>query len=218
MRSLCIALLLITATASADDRRPLTVLAIEPRDAALAKSADAITRAIRTEASAKKSEFRVQGKPKAIEAATLAAECSSIEARCAAKLGEGLGAEVVISGELERRGTHQVLTLGLVDVRTKQRIRSVHQTGSDGKKLAKAAYLRLVGGDTGDLAIVANAQRGDVLIDGQIVAALFAGKTTITGLIKGSHRLSIRAKGFRSLDMDIEIEAASKQMLLLEPE
>lgn len=78
--------------------------------------------------------------------------------------------------------------------------------------------MRLVGGDTGDLAIVANAQRGDVLIDGQIVAALFEGKTTITGLIKGGHRLSIRAKGFRSLDMDIEIEAASKQMLLLEPE
>ena len=141
-----------------------------------------------------------------------------MQARCAAKLGEVLGAELVIAGEVERRGTHQVLTLALVDVRTKQRIRSVHQSGSDGKKLAKTAYLRLVGGDTGDLAIVANAQRGDVLIDGQIVAALFEGKTTITGLIKGSHRLSIRAKGFRSLDMDVDVQAATKQMLLLEPE
>lgn len=211
-------MLLVAATAHAGDKRPLTVLAIEPRDEALAKSADAITRAIRTQASAKKSEFRIAGKPKDIETATLAAECSSIQARCAAKLGSELGAELVIAGELERRGTHQVLTLALVDVRTKQRIRSVHQTGTNGPKLANAANLRLVGGDTGDLAIVANAERGDVLIDGQIVAALFEGKTTITGLIKGSHRLSIHAKGFRSLDMDINVEAASKQMLLLEPE
>jgi hypothetical protein len=216
MRSLCIALLLLTATAQADNKRPLTVLAIETKEKALAKSADAITQQIRKQATR---EFLLQGKPKDIEAATLAAECSSIEARCAAKLGAGLGTELVITGELERRGTHRVLTLALVDVKSKQRIHSVHQSGSgDAKKLAKAAYLRLTGGDTGDLAIVANAQRGDVFIDGQLVAALFEGKTTITGLIKGTHRLSIHAKGFRSLDMDVDVQAASKQMLLLEPE
>src|SRR6476660_2525869 len=130
MRSLCIALVLVTAAAHADERRALTVLAIEPKDEALAKSADAITRTIRTVASAKKSEFRLEGKPKDIETATLAAECNSTEARCAAKLGAGLGAEVVISGSVERRGEHVVLTLGLVDVKSKQRIRSVRQAGS----------------------------------------------------------------------------------------
>jgi hypothetical protein len=218
MRWLCVVMLLLTVTAHAEERRPLTVLAIEPKDEAIAKSADAVTRVIRTQASAKKSEYRLQGKPKEIETATLAAECSPGQARCAAKLGAALGAEVVITGELERRGTHQVLTLALVDVKSKQRIRSVHQSGSDAKKLAKAAYIRLVGGDTGNLAIAANAQRGEVLIDGEIVAALFEGKTTITGLIKGAHRLSIHAKGFRPLDMDVDITADTKQMLLLEPE
>jgi hypothetical protein len=218
MRALIVAVLLMAAVAHADDKRPLTVLAIEPKDEALAKSAGAVTRMIRTQAGAKKSEFRVVGTAKQIDAAMLASECSAIQARCAAKLGDGLGAEVVIAGELERRGTHQVLVLALVDVKTKQRVRSVHQSGSDPKKIARTAYIRLVGGDTGELAIVANAERGEVLIDGQIVAALFEGRTTLTGLIKGSHRLGIRAKGFRPLDIDITIEAQSKQMLLLEPE
>ncbi len=215
MRLVCIAVLLVGSLAHADDTRPATVLAIVAKEEALGKAADAVTLELRKQA---KTEYRVVGKPKDIEAATLAAECSSIEARCAAKLGAALGAEVVITGELERRGTHRVLTLALVDVKSKQRIHSVHQSGSDAKKLAKTAYIRLTGGDTGDLAIVANAQRGDVFIDGQLIAALFEGKTTITGLIKGTHRLSLRAKGFRSLEMDVDVQGASKQMLLLEPE
>lgn len=218
MRVLIVAAVLAASAAHADDKRPLTVLAIEPKDEGLAKSAAAVTRVIRSQAGAKKGEFRVVGTTKQIDSAMLASECSAIQARCAAKLGDGLGAELVIAGELERRGTHQVLVLALVDVKTKQRIRSVHQAGSDAKKIARAAYIRLVGGDTGELAIVANAQRGEVLIDGQIVAALFEGRTSITGLIKGSHRLGIRAKGFRPLDIDISIDAQSKQMLLLEPE
>ena len=215
MRLVCIAVLLVASLAHADDKRSATVLAVVPKEEALAKAADAVTLEIRKQA---KGEFRIVGKPKDIETATLAAECSSSEARCAAKLGAGLGAEVVMTGELERRGTHRVLTLALVDVKSKQRIHSVHQSGSDAKKLAKAAYIRLVGGDTGDLVLVTNAQRGDVFIDGQLIAALFEGKTTITGLIKGTHRLSIHAKGFRSLEMDVDVQAASKQMLLLEPE
>ncbi len=88
----------------------------------------------------------------------------------------------------------------------------------DAKKLARVAYLRLIGGDLGELAIVANAQQGEVSIDGQVVAALFEGRTTIGGLVKGNHLLSIRAKGFRPLDVDVTIETATKQTLLLDPE
>ena len=161
------------------------------------------------------------GSAKDVGAALIAAECSSIEPRCAAKLGATLAAEYAVAGELERRGTHQVLVLSLVDVRTKQRIRSVHQTGAsnaDAKKLARAAYTRLIGGDVGELSVIANAQRGEVLIDGQVVAALYEGRTTISGLVKGSHRLAIRAKGFRPLDIDVTIESSTKQMVLLDLE
>lgn len=220
-RIVFIAALLAAATAHADDKHTVAVLSVIPKDNGLTKPADAITAVIRTQAAAKTSEYSVKGSAKEIDAAILAAECSSIQPACAAKLGATLAADYAIAGELERRGTHQVLVLALVDVRTKQRIRSVHQTGAangDAKKLARTAYSRLIGGDVGELAIVANAQRGEVLIDGEIVAALFEGRTTIGGLVKGSHMLAIRANGFRPLEVEVTIESTTKQMLLLDPE
>lgn len=214
-----LAVLLVLATlAHADDRHTVAVLGVIPKDEALAKSADAITRAIRAQAGAKTSEYAVKGAAKDLDAAMLAAECDTLQPGCAAKLGAAVGADDVIAGSLERRGTHTELVLTLVDVAHKQRIRSVHQSGTDPKKLARLAYSRLVGGDLGDLAIQANAQNGDVLIDGQVVAGLFEGKTTITGLVKGSHLLAIRARGYKPLEVDVTIEASTKQMLLLDPE
>lgn len=218
-RLVCITVLLAAAQAHADDKHSLAVLGVAPKDAALKKSADAIAAAIRAQAAGKASEYRVTGTAKQIDAALLTAECSAIQPTCAAKLGATLGAEYTIAGELDRRGTHQVLELSLVDVKTKQRVRSVHQTSSgDVKKLARAAYTRLIGGDVGELAIAANAQQGDVLIDGQTVGGLFEGRATIGNLVKGNHLLAIHAKGYRPLEVDITIEASTKQMLLLEPE
>lgn len=220
-RIVCLAVVLAGAIAHADDKHTVAVLGIVAKDTGLTKAADAITAVIRTQAGAKASEYSVKGTAKEIDAALLSAECSSIQPSCAAKLGATLAADYAIAGELERRGTHQELVLSLVDVRTKQRIRSVHQTSSssaDAKKLARTAYARLVDGEIGELAVVANARQGDVLIDGQVVAALFEGRTTVGGLVKGSHRLSIHAKGFHPLDVDVTIDSATKQMLLLEPE
>jgi hypothetical protein len=220
-RIACLAVLLVTTLAQADDKHTVAILGVIPKDAALVKSADAMTAVVRTQAAAKSSEYSVKGSAKDIDAAILTAECSTIQPACAAKLGAALAVDYAIAGELERRGPHQVLVLTLVDVRTKQRIRSVHQTttsNGDAKKLARAAYQRLIGGDLGELAIVANAQRGDVLIDGEIVAALFEGRTTISGLVKGSHMLAIHASGYRPLEVDVTIESATKQMLLLDPE
>jgi hypothetical protein len=97
----------------------------------------------------------------------------------------------------------------------------VHQTSAasaDAKKLARTAYSRLIGGDLGDLQITANVQQGDVLIDGQVVAGLFEGKTTLQGLVKGSHLLAIRAKGYKPFEVDVTIDSATTQTLLLDPE
>jgi hypothetical protein len=207
--------------AHADDKPTVAVLGVVPRDADLIKAADAMTAVIRTRAAAKASNYRVKGAAKEIEAAILAAECSSIEPSCAVKLGATLAADYAIAGELERRGTHQILLLSLVDVRTRQRIRSVRETSAtkvDAKKLARAAYARLIDGEAGELSIVASAQQGEVLIDGQLVGALFEGRATIGGLVNGSHQLAIRAEGFRPFEIDVAIEFATKQTVLLDPE
>lgn len=215
MKTLAVLLVLVTL-AHADTRHTVAVLGVVPKDEALAKSAGAITREVRSRAA--KGEYDVKGAAKDIDAAMLASECDSMQPGCAARLGAGLGTEYVIAGSLERRGTHAELVLTLVDVEHKRRVASVHQSGMDPKKLARAAYTRLTGGDLGDLAIEANAQNGDVLIDGQVVAALFEGRTTLTGLLKGSHMLAIRAKGYKPLEVDVTIEAQTRQMLLLDPD
>lgn len=165
-RAFAIWVVLVAAPAHAEDRHALAVVSVVAKDAPSAKPADAITAAIRAEASGKASEYRVVGTGKEVAAATVAAECNAAEPRCAAKIGAALDAELAITGEL---------------------------------------------------AIVANAQQGEVLIDGQVVAGLFEGRTTIGNLVKGTHLLSIRARGYRPLEIEVTIESATKQTLLLEP-
>jgi hypothetical protein len=220
-RIVCLVALLASATAHADDKQTVAVLGVIPREPELTKNADTITAVIRSRAAGRTSEYSVKGSAKAIDAAILAAECSTIQPICAAKLGTMFGTDYTIAGELDRRGTHQVLVLAIVDVRTRQRIRSVREVGAtnaDAKKLARAAYTRLTGGDVGELSVIANVQTGEVLIDGTIVAGLFEGKTTIGGLVKGTHLLGVRARGHRPIDIEITIGTATEQMLLLDPE
>jgi hypothetical protein len=217
--TLCVLALSLAAVAHAD-KPALAVLGVVPKDHGLIKSADAMTTTIRARAAAKTSNYRVTGKPKDIADAMLAAECNTIEPSCAVKLATTLGAAYAIAGELDRRGEHQVLVLALVDVTKKMRIRSVREVGatkSDAAKLARAAFTRLTASEDGELAIVANAQRGEILIDGQIAGALFEGRATIQGLVNGTHQLAIHAPGFKPFEIDVTIEFATKQMLLLEP-
>src|SRR5512143_3261806 len=99
-RIACLVVLLAGSIAQADDKHAVAVLSVVPKDAALIKSADAITAVIRTQAAAKSSEYTVKGTAKEIDAAILTAECSSIQQSCAAKLGATVGADYAIAGEL----------------------------------------------------------------------------------------------------------------------
>jgi hypothetical protein len=211
--------LAMPGVAHADDRPALAVLGVIPKDHGLIESADAMTAVIRGKVAAKSSTYRSTGTRKQIDAAITTADCSSIQVSCAVVLGASLDADYTIAGELDRRGTHQVLVLSLVDVRSKQRLRAVREVGEtkgNAKKLARSAYTRLLDGETGELTIVANAQNGEVLIDGQVAAALFEGRATVGGLVNGTHQLSIRARGYRPFDIDVTIEYATKETVLLE--
>ena len=212
----------VPGVARADDDRPaLAVLGVIPKHNRLIDNADAMSDVIRTRAGAKRSAYKVKGTKKAVDAAITTADCSSMQVFCAVELGRGLEVDYTIAGELDLRGTHQVLVLALVDVRTKQALRKVRVVGTtkgDAKKLARGAYDKLLAGEMGELSIVANAQNGEVLIDGEVAAALFEGRATITGLVNGTHQLSIRAPGYRAFDIDVKIEYATKENVLLEPE
>src|SRR5688572_21373159 len=163
-----LACLLIMSSLAYAEKPTLAVLGVVAKDQFSAKAADTLTLALRTQASAKSSGYAVKGSPKQIKTAIMAAECSIDSASCASKLASELGADYALAGDVERRGNRSIVVLALVDVKKKQRIRSVRETGADMKKLARSAYTRLVDAEAGELHLAANAQRGEIYIDGQL--------------------------------------------------
>jgi hypothetical protein len=208
----------ICATAAADPKPTLAVAGIYPQEPEIGKLADTLTTAMRAVAGGR---YRVKPTTsKDIAAARLKADCNAVETACAAAMGEILGVEFVLTGELQARGEHPVLVLSLVNVQTKQRIRSMRDSFAktvDPRRWAEAAYKRIASASVGELVIVANAQHGDVLVDGQLAGALFDGRTMITGIATGTHQLEIRAQGFRPFTVDVSVDGTTRQTLLLEP-
>jgi hypothetical protein len=216
-----LALLLIVATsAAADDRPTVAILGVTTGNPRLLKIASAIEDGLRARVAAKASPYRVKGTKKDVAAKLLTAECTASEVPCAAKLGADFGTDYALAGTIDRRADHLELVLVLVDVAKKQRIRQyrdVVAVSADLKKLARTGFDKVTGvTDFGELAIVANAPRGEVYLDGELVAALFEGRTTLTHLAQGKHRLGIQADGYRPVDVEIDIVGATKQMVLLE--
>ena len=215
-------LLLLAATfAHADDRPTVAVLGVTTGNPRLVKFTGTIDDGLRARVAAKGSPYRAKGTKKDIAAKLLTAECTASEVPCAAKLGAAFGADFTLAGLIERRGEHVELVLVLVDVAKKQRIRQFRDitlATADMKKLGRTSFDKLAGvTELAELAIVANAQRGDVYLDGELVAALFEGKTTLTRLPQGKHELRIDANGFRPFEVEVDIVGAAKQMVLLEP-
>jgi len=207
----------ICATAVADPKPTLAVAGVYPKEPEIGKLAEALTSAMRAVAGGR---FRVKGNAKEIAAARLKADCNAVETACAAAMGELLAVDFVLTGELEPRGEHPVLVLSLVNVQTKQRVRSLRDSVAksvDPRRWAEALYKRIASVSVGELVIVANAQHGDVLLDGQLAGALFDGHTMITGIATGTHQLEIRAAGFRPFTVDVNVDGTTRQTLLLEP-
>ncbi|CAN5911401.1 hypothetical protein BH11MYX3_BH11MYX3_03870 [soil metagenome] len=214
------AVALLCGVAHAEDKSTIAVIGVQGRDALADKVADGLTLALRKQASAKTGVYRALGSRKDLMGALRRAECRALEPVCSTTIGTDLGADFVLTGELETRSKRYTLVLSLVSVKTRQRIRSLRETVAtsvDVKRWARTTYARLVDSATGELAIAANAQRGDILFDGQVIAALFNGRALITNIALGSHQISFRAAGYRPLDVEITIDGSMKQTFLLEP-
>jgi hypothetical protein len=195
--------------------KPSVVVRVENGDGDSAKLAVALTAGLRAASGAR---YVAKLGERQIQDVADHTECRLVEPTCAAAFGAELGVDYVLAGEAETHGKRQLLVLSLVNVKTRQRVRSLREvvTNADTGKWARGAFERLVG-SVGEITVVANAQRGEVLLDGQLVAALFDGRTTISGIALGGHQLGIRAKGYRPLDIDITVDGSTKEMLLLEP-
>jgi hypothetical protein len=220
MRQLAtVVLIAMCATAAADPKPTIAIMAIDPKGIEAAELANTLTTAMRGLA-AKSGRFRAKGTQRELVDAYAKLDCEAVKPACAAAIGAAVGVDFVMTGELEPRGDHPVLSLALVNVSSRTRVRSLRESVSksvDPRRWAAKAYDRMVGVSAGELIIVANAQRGEIWLDGELVAALFDGRATLSDIALGSHKLSIRASGFRPFDVDITVDGSTRQNLLLEP-
>ena len=214
----CVVLALATP-AAAGPKPTIAVIAVEGKDITSAKVGDAITTALRAEVAAK-GRYSAKGSVKEIWTASVKAECKAIQPTCASAIGAALGVDYVIAGEADSRAKHYMVSLALVNVKTKQRVRSVRDTtasSADVRRWMRDVYGRLLDDQVGELTLVANADRGLVLLDGVEAGALFEGRVVLGGIATGSHMVAIRAPGFRPVEVEVTVDGTTRENVLLEP-
>lgn len=205
-------MLAVIATPAFADERTIAAR-VDAKDTGSAKTAIALTKALRVAAKSKTSA-------KDFDDAVAAADCAMTRPSCAASIGAALGVTHILVGQLERRGSRSTVTLSLINVQTKQRVRSIREAAPaklDVRRWARTLHARMLDDGTGELLIVANAKRGQILIDGLAVGELFEGRATLAGIALGTHQLEIRANGYRPFSTDVSVDGRSEQTLLLEP-
>ena len=210
LRVLVVCVLLAARVAHADG----TAVRIDAKDTDAGKRADELTKALRALAT---KGHKAAPTAKATDAAIASADCSVRQPACAAAVGAKLGATHVLVGQVEKRGARYTITLSLINVDTKQRVRSLRDTsGADARKWARSLYARILDAGSGEIVLAANAQRGQVLLDGLPVTELYAGRATISNVALGAHQLEIRAAGYRPFTTDVTVDGRTEQNVLLD--
>jgi hypothetical protein len=221
MKLLACVLVLLAGTAAAEKPKlaVLGVVPLEPGtapDPALVKATASLDAALRTQIA---KHYRVTGSVKQTRDALRTGDCSPSDTPCAVKLGNALGAELALAGELHRRTQHFELALAIVDVTTKKRIRRMREkiaSTADMKKVAKRAVDKLTGkGESGELVVRANVQRAEVYVDDELRGEVFEGRATVT-LPQGRYKLGIRAAGKKHYEDMVNVEQLTELNVLLD--
>jgi hypothetical protein len=190
---------------------PIAILGLEVYDNGggidpeTTKAAKELTAALRDRAKAGTGPFTpVQGEKELIDEKLLN-NCDSEAPTCMAAIGNGLGAEVLMYGKIEKanQGGQAVyrVSIKLLSVTRKQLTASTVEalpvgeaTGVRAQTYARSWYAKLAGaGSGGTLVIRANIDRGTVLVDDDIRGTLASGSLTLTGVAEGKHTLAVEA-------------------------
>lgn len=221
MKLAALALAMVSTIASAEKPKlaVLGVVPLEPGtapDPALVKASATLDAQLRAQIG---KHYRVTGSVKQTREAVRTGECTTSEAPCAAKLGDGLGAELALAGTLHRRTSHFELELAIVDVTTKKRIRRMREkipSNANLAKVVKRAIDKLTGkGEAGELVVVANVPRAAIYIDDELRGELFESRATIT-LPQGRYKLSVRAAGKKPFEDIVNVDQSTQLNVLLD--
>jgi hypothetical protein len=144
--------------------------------------------------------------------------CDNEAPGCMSAIGNQLGSDILMYGHFEKQGKQYQVTIKVLDVGRK----AVLKTSSDlipvseasGAALqgwAKKIYGRLTGESSGGTLVVkvSNADRGTILIDGDMKGTISSGTGTVSGLGEGKVRVTVEAEGFRRWEKDVNITSGS---------
>ncbi len=213
--STCLALLLVCLGANAYAGKPLiAVLGLEvvdpggtptPQDTQVAK---ALTEGLRSRAKAGTGPFSIAGNSdKELIDEKLLKNCDSEAPTCMASIGGDLGADVLMYGKIERKGTAYLVTMKLLDVHRKLVEKTlpnesipVSQTNeAELQRWAKTIYAKLTGQNTAGQVLVKlqNGDHGTILINGDEKGSITNGVGQVSSLEEGKYKLEVQSEGFK---------------------
>jgi hypothetical protein len=179
------------------------------------EAARSLTRELRREATRPSGRFDLApNSNKDLLEIKMLSDCSDEGRRCMSDVGKQLGAERLIYGKLERKKTGYELSLKLLNTETTELEAQADTiipfsdmgTAASIGRHTRGLYGKLTGApEEGIVAITANAERGTVLVNGQIRTSLSAGSARVSGLTAGTHTITIEAEGFDRYQTDITI-------------
>jgi hypothetical protein len=211
----CAALLICVGGTAWANKPRIAVLGLEVApgpsgvvDPVMTQLARDITRDLRQRAQSGASRFTLApNSSKELTDEKLLMSCDDEAVGCMVMIGNGLAADVMLYGRLERRGETYRVSAKLLDVkaRTVELGSEDMPVGGAAATLAKKLYNRLIGDASiatrGTLMVKARTRDGgpiadvQVMIDEQSRGVLAGGTLTIPGLTEGSHIVAIESGG-----------------------
>ena len=184
------------------------------------KAAKELTAALRDRAKAGTGPFTpVQGEKELIDEKLLN-NCDSEAPACMATSGNGLQAEILMYGKIEKstQGGQAIykVSIKLLNVPRKQLMASTVETipvadatGVRAQMHAKTWYSKLAGvGTGGTLVIHANIDRGTVMIDDETKGNLASGTLTVTGVPEGKRTVAVEGtREYQRYEAQVTIRA-----------
>jgi hypothetical protein len=235
LSTLCLALFLMGLGASSALAKPsIAVLGLEVIDptgtptAQDTQVAKELTDGLRARAKAGTGTYQLApGSDKELIDLKLLNNCDNEAATCMSAIGNQLGADVLLFGNVKKDAKNYQVTLRVLDVgkKTVQKsssdlIPAAEASGAALQGWAKRIYAKLTGeASTGTIVVrVANADRGTILIDGEAKGNITAGSGQVAGLSEGKYKLTVESDGFRRWDRDVTVSAGQTATIPVELE
>jgi hypothetical protein len=212
--STCLAFLLVCLAGNAYAGKPLiAVLGLEvvdssgtptPQDTQVAK---ALTEGLRSRAKAGSGPYQIAGNSdKELIDEKLLKNCDSESPVCMAQIGNDLGADVLMYGKIEKKGTAYTVTMKLLEVHRKIVEKSwnepipLSQTNeAELQRWAKNIYAKLTGQSTAGQILVKlqNGDHGTILLNGDEKGSITNGVGQVASVEEGKYKLEVQSEGFR---------------------